>query len=92
MTTLDLPQASAPPTTATAVPDVVLVPLISFRRPAPSLSAPFSSELVDDLEFMRATGESWLGACRRLRWTPAELERCLHRRGRHDLARKAAWA
>ena len=90
--------------TAAAVPGVVLVPLISFHfhRAARPLPAPFSTQLVEDLEFMRATvedlefmratGESWLGACRRLGWTPAALEWCLHRCGRHDLARKATWA
>ena len=91
MTTLDFPQTSAPPTTATAVPGVVWVPLISFHR-ARTRPAPFTSDLVEDLEFLRVTGESWLGACRRLGWTPAALERCLHRCGRHDLARKATWA
>ena len=88
MTTLVFPQTSAPPTD---VPGVVLVPLISFHR-ARTLPAPFTSDLVEDLEFLRVTGESWLGACRRLGWTPAALERCLHRCGRHDLARKATWA
>lgn len=91
MTTLDLPQASAPPSTDTADPDVVLVPLISFHR-ARSRLAPFSSELVDDLEFLRATGESWLGACARVGMPSATLERWLLRHGRHDLARKGAWA
>lgn len=41
--------------------------------------------LVEDCAWMADTGETWLGAARRLGKSPATLERTLERHGRHDL-------